>query len=71
MQYMPACSPLARPFERPDVPIESVAVAPAALLATFASVPDPRRAQGTLFSLAAILALAVAAILSNHLKNFP
>jgi predicted transposase YbfD/YdcC len=45
-----------------------VPVSPSALLAAFASVPDPRRRRGTRFSLAAILALAVAAILSNHLS---
>ncbi|MBI2862631.1 MAG: ISAs1 family transposase [Chloroflexi bacterium] len=38
------------------------------LLAVFATIPDPRRRQGRRFSLAAILALAVAAILSNHLS---
>jgi predicted transposase YbfD/YdcC len=45
-----------------------VAVSPSALLAAFATVPDPRRRRGTRFTLAAILALAVAAILSNHLS---
>ncbi len=43
-------------------------VSPSALLAAFATVPDPRRRQGIRFSLPAILALAVAAILSNHLS---
>lgn len=38
------------------------------LLAAFARVPDPRRAHGRRFSLGAILALAVVAILSNHLS---
>jgi predicted transposase YbfD/YdcC len=38
------------------------------LLAAFATVPDPRRRQGIRFSLPAILTLAVAAILSNHLS---
>lgn len=42
--------------------------APADLLAAFAAVPDPRRARGRRFALAPILALAVAAILSNHLS---
>ena len=46
-------SPVARP-------------APAALLAAFASVPDPRRARGRRFPLAAILALAVSALLSDQ-----
>lgn len=45
-----------------------VAVSPSTLLATFASVADPRRRQGTRFPLPAILALAVVAILSNHLS---
>lgn len=45
-----------------------VAISPNALLAAFATVPDPRRRQGTRFALSAILALAVAAILSNHLS---
>ncbi len=43
-------------------------VTPTSLLAAFATVPDPRRRQGTRFALPAILALAVAAILSNHLS---
>jgi predicted transposase YbfD/YdcC len=38
------------------------------LMATFAEVADPRRRQGTRYSLAAILALAVVAILANHLS---
>ncbi len=45
-----------------------LAVSPSALLAAFATVPDPRRRQGTRFALASILALAAAAILSNHLS---
>ena len=49
-------------------PTTSLAVFPSTLLAAFASIPDPRRRQGTRFTLAAILALAVAAILSNHLS---
>src|SRR3972149_1938427 len=43
-------------------------ISPRALLAAFATVPDPRRRQGIRFALAAILALAAAAILSNHLS---
>ena len=42
------------------------APAPAALLAAFAAVPDPRRARGRRFPLAALLALAVAALLSDQ-----
>jgi predicted transposase YbfD/YdcC len=38
------------------------------LFAAFARVPDPRRRHGRRFPLAAILALAVAALLSNHLS---
>jgi predicted transposase YbfD/YdcC len=32
----------------------------------FATIPDPRRKQGTRYSLAAILSLAVVAVLANH-----
>jgi predicted transposase YbfD/YdcC len=38
------------------------------LLAAFAHLPDPRRRQGTRFPLAALLTLAVAALLANHLS---
>lgn len=38
------------------------------LLAAFATVPDPRRGQGTRFALSALLALAVTALLANHLS---
>ena len=40
----------------------------AALHARFATLPDPRRAQGRRFPLAALLTLAVAAMLANHLS---
>ena len=40
----------------------------AALHALFATLPDPRRAQGRRFPLAALLTLAVAGILANHLS---
>jgi predicted transposase YbfD/YdcC len=43
-------------------------LAPLHLLAPFARVPDPRRPHGRRFPLAALLALAVVAILSNHLS---
>src|SRR5260370_20912421 len=43
-------------------------LSPPALLAAFARVPDPRRPHGRRFALAAMLALAVAALLSNHLS---
>jgi predicted transposase YbfD/YdcC len=51
-----------------SAPATSLAVFPSTLLAVFATIADPRRRQGTRFALAAILALAVAAILSNHLS---
>jgi len=43
-------------------------LAPTSLAAAFAGVPDPRRRHGTRYALPAILAMAVAAILSNHLS---
>jgi predicted transposase YbfD/YdcC len=45
-----------------------IAISPGTLLEVFAQLPDPRRPQGTRFALSAILALAVCAILSNHLS---
>jgi predicted transposase YbfD/YdcC len=44
----------------------AAAPAPAALLLAFAAVPDPRRARGRRFPLAALLALAVAALLADQ-----
>src|SRR5579859_7834649 len=41
---------------------------PSDLVAAFATLPDPRRVQGRRFPLAAMLALAVVALLSNHLS---
>ncbi len=41
---------------------------PIDLLAAFATLPDPRRPHGRRFPLAAILALAVTALLANHLS---
>jgi predicted transposase YbfD/YdcC len=41
---------------------------PSDLVAAFATIPDPRRARGRRFPLAALLALAVVALLSNHLS---
>jgi len=41
---------------------------PATLAAAFARVPDPHRPHGRRFALTAILALAVVALLSNHLS---
>lgn len=45
-----------------------VPVVPQSLAAAFAQVPDPRRAASVLYPLPAILAMAVAAILANHLS---
>jgi len=56
MQYTPVSAPPATPLTF------------AALHACFATLPDPRRAQGRRFPLAALLTLAVAAILANHLS---
>jgi len=56
MQYPPVSTQPATPL------------AFAALHACFAALPDPRRAQGRRFPLAALLTLAVAAILANHLS---
>lgn len=41
---------------------------PADLVAAFATLPDPRRAQGRRFPLVALLTLAVVALLANHLS---
>ena len=43
-------------------------VLPSSLAAAFAQVPDPRRAASVVYPLPAILAMAVAAILANHLS---
>jgi predicted transposase YbfD/YdcC len=45
---------------------ESVTFAVETLPQAFASIPDPRRKQGTRYSVAAILSLAVVAMLANH-----
>src|SRR5262245_35498875 len=45
---------------------ESVTFAIATLPQAFAHIPDPRRAQGTRYSVAALLSLAVVAVLANH-----
>ncbi len=68
MQYKTSSALLARPSEAPVVTATSVTVLPNELLAAFASVPDPRRRQGIRFPLPAVLALAAAAILCNHLS---
>lgn len=46
----------------------ALAVSPRSLAAAFARIPDPRRAASVTYSLPAILTLAVAAILANHLS---
>lgn len=49
-------------------PPGSLAVSPTSLAAAFTQVPDPRRAASVIYPLPAILAMAVAAILANHLS---
>ncbi len=49
-------------------PARPLSVSPASLAAAFKAVPDPRRAASVISPLPAILALAVAAILANHLS---
>jgi hypothetical protein len=56
MQDTPALAPV------------TTAISFALLHAQFAALPDPRRAQGRRFPPAALLTLAVAAILANHLS---
>jgi len=43
-------------------------VSPTSLAAAFAQVPDPRREASVVYPLSAILAMAVAALLANHLS---
>lgn len=45
-----------------------VSASPRSLAAAFADVPDPRRAASVIYPVPAVLALAVAAILANHLS---
>lgn len=45
-----------------------LAVSPRLLAAAFARLPDPRRAASVTYALSAMLTLAVAAILANHLS---
>lgn len=68
MQYRTSSAPLARPSEASGVTATPIPALPNDLLAAFASVPDPRRRQGVRFPLPAVLALAAAAILCNHLS---
>jgi predicted transposase YbfD/YdcC len=46
----------------------ALSVAPGSLAAAFAHMPDPRRAASVIYPLPAILAMAVAALLANHLS---
>src|SRR4051812_25366339 len=50
----------------PSSPV--LVIAPRSLAAAFAQVPDPRRAASVVYPLPAILTLAVAAILAQHLS---
>jgi predicted transposase YbfD/YdcC len=68
MQGIASRADSASSCDAPTPQPSSLVVSPNDLLSIFASVPDPRRRQGTRFALSAILALAVAAILSNHLS---
>ena len=49
-------------------PLGSLPVSPASLAAAFVTVPDPRRVGSVIYPLPAILTLAVAALLANHLS---
>lgn len=68
MQYNTSTATLARSPESPVALSGPITVSPGTLLIAFASVPDHRRRQGIRFALSAVLALATAAILSNHLS---
>ena len=72
MQYSARTSApasVSQPSAAAPAPIRTLT--PSTVLAIFATVPDPRRRQGLRFALPAILALAVAAIFSNHLPPSP
>src|SRR5918911_2586608 len=62
MQCTVPTMPSATPARTP------LAVSPRSLTAAFAHIPDPRRARSVTYALPALLALAVAAMLSNHLS---
>lgn len=68
MKCIASRSDSARSCDAPPPQPPSLVVSPNDLLSAFARVPDPRRRQGTRFALPAILALAIAAILCNHLS---
>lgn len=56
------------PRSQTTPPVLPLSVSPRSLAAAFAGVPDPRRAMSTTDTLPAVLTLAVAAILANHLS---
>lgn len=56
------------PSHLPATPHVHFSLPTSSLLQAFSCVQDPRRRQGTRFPLPAVLTLAVAAILSNHLS---
>jgi predicted transposase YbfD/YdcC len=56
------------PSHLPATPHLHFSLPTSSLLQAFSSIPDPRRRQGTRYPLPAVLSLAVAAILSNHLS---
>lgn len=53
-----------------DATVEGAPLLPWSLVDAFAAVVDPRCRQGRRFTLAALLTLAVAAMLANHLSPF-
>lgn len=68
MQYSARTSTPASMSQPTAVPPPIRTLTPSTLLSIFATVPDPRRRQGLRFALPAMLALAVVAMLSNHLS---
>ncbi|MBI2955620.1 MAG: ISAs1 family transposase [Chloroflexi bacterium] len=68
MQYKTPSASLARPSGTSVATPSPIRALPVDLFAAIASVPDPRRRQGVRFPLPAVLALAAAAILCNHLS---
>lgn len=68
MQYSASSPDITRSTRATDRSPNLVVLSPSVLLAVFATIPDPRRRQGVRFALSAIVALAAAAMLSNHLS---
>ncbi len=68
MEYTASPLSITRTAQVTERSAKLIALSPSALLAVFATIPDPRRRQGVRFALSAVLALATAAILSNHLS---